>query len=112
MPLIKVQTSLKDFDNSENLLKDLSAELSNLTSKPESYVMTLLQTGIPMTFGGSNEPSCFVEIKSIGSIDSKSMSDSFCRLISNLTDIPTNRIYINFENIKASEWGFNGKTFG
>ena len=70
MPLINVKTSLPNIENSELLLMNLSKELSNLTGKPEQFVMTLLQTNVPMTFAGSTEACCYVEIKSIGSIDS------------------------------------------
>ena len=56
MPLINVRTSLPDLMDAELLLQELSAELAKLTGKPEAYVMTMLQTGVPMTFAGSAEP--------------------------------------------------------
>ncbi|WP_320664757.1 phenylpyruvate tautomerase MIF-related protein [Prochlorococcus sp. MIT 1223] len=112
MPLIKIQTSLKSIDDSDKFLTALSSELAKSTGKPESYVMTILQTNIPMTFGGSNDPSCFIEIKSIGSLKPAEMSKSFCSLVSRATNIPSNRIYIAFEDVSPSKWGFNGNTFG
>tara|TARA_Y100001968_G_scaffold218310_1_gene200976 strand:- start:2379 stop:2717 length:339 start_codon:yes stop_codon:yes gene_type:complete len=112
MPLIKVSTSLPKIDSSEKLLEELSEELSNLTGKPADYVMTLLQTNLAMTFAESNNPACFVEVKSIGSLKPSLMTESFSRIISNFTQIPPNRIYIYFEDVKASHWGFNGNTFG
>tara|TARA_Y100001968_G_scaffold199897_1_gene183469 strand:- start:2391 stop:2729 length:339 start_codon:yes stop_codon:yes gene_type:complete len=112
MPLIKVLTSLPEVAASQELLNKLSDELSNLSGKPKAYVMTLLQTDVKMTFAQSNEPSCFVEVKSIGSLRPDLMTESFCKIISDFTKIPTNRIYIEFEDIKASYWGFDGKTFG
>ena len=111
MPLINVRTSLEEISNSDGLLKQLSAEMANLTGKPEKYVMTLLQTNLPMTFSGSNEPSCYIEIKSIGSLKPELMSQSFCKIISSMTKIPSNRIYIGFEDVQANKWGFNGSTF-
>ncbi len=112
MPLINLKTSNINIENPEALLKVLSKELSNLTGKPETYVMTALQTDVAMTYAGSNEPCCFVEIKSIGSLDPVKMSSSFCELIESRTGIPTNRIYIEFEDVPASLWGWDGRTFG
>ena len=112
MPLINVQLSNKELDNTEELLKSLSATLSKLSGKPECYVMTSLQKNVPMTFGGTSEPSCYIEIKSIGSIDSSSMTEQFCELISDRTGIKKDRIYIGFEDVPANLWGWNGRTFG
>ncbi len=112
MPLINVITSRGDFEDSDELLQEISKELSFQTGKPESYVMTTLQTKIPMTFAGKTDPSCYVQVKSIGAIDSSRMSAAFCKLISEKLNIPRNRIYIGFEDIPASLWGWDGKTFG
>ena len=54
MPLINVRTSLPEVADSAALLKELSAALAQQTGKPESYVMTLLDTAVPMTFAGSS----------------------------------------------------------
>ena len=112
MPLIKIQTSLSKINNSNELLNELSSTLSNLTGKPEQYVMTILQADIPMTFAGSSDPSCYVEVKSIGSLKPPLITQEICNLISSKTNIPKNRIYIAFEDVEASNWGFNGNTFG
>ncbi len=70
MPLIKVQTSVTapDTNKSEALLKQLSASLAKHLGKPESYVMTALESNVPMTFAGTSDPVCYVEIKSVGSM--------------------------------------------
>ena len=49
MPLINVRTSLPALKDGSALLQELSSELANQTGKPEAYVMTLLETGVPMT---------------------------------------------------------------
>ena len=112
MPLINVRTSLPDLTDGETLLQELSAELARLTGKPEAYVMTMLQTGVPMTFAGSTDPCAYVEIKSIGALRPSEMSSTFCELIQARTGIPARRVYIGFENVQASCWGWNGDTFG
>eukprot|EP00606_Chrysophyceae_sp_TOSAG23-5_P000384 GSChrysophyteH2.ASY1.ANO1.207.1 assembled CDS len=112
MPLINVRTSLSEVDDSAGLLKELSAALAQQTGKPESYVMTMLQTAVPMTFAGSTEPCAYVQIKSIGALKPPEMTAAFCELIESRTGIPATRIYVAFEDVKASSFGCNGKTFG
>ena len=112
MPLINVKTNVSRVQNSDVLLKKLSTALASATSKPESYVMTLLEVGVPMTFAGSDEPCAYVEIKSIGALTPPTMSDQFCELIKDCLGVSKNRIYIGFDDVKASDWGWNGRTFG
>ncbi len=65
MPLINVKTNITDVQAPDTLLKKLSAALGTATGKPESYVMMLLDSGVPMTFAGTEQPCAYVEIRSI-----------------------------------------------
>tara|TARA_Y100001968_G_C18993874_1_gene542695 strand:+ start:225 stop:566 length:342 start_codon:yes stop_codon:yes gene_type:complete len=113
MPFIQVNTSSKSIvENDDLLLKDISSLVADLTGKPENYVMTMLQKNIKMTFAGSDEPCSFIKVKSIGSLTPSAMSKSLCGLIASKTNIEISRIYIEFTDIKGSNWGFNGSTFG
>ncbi len=112
MPLISIKTSIKEIKNLEEFQQEISAELARLTGKPEQYVMTLFEVDVPMTFAGVDKPSCFIEIKSIGGLQPSLISQSISNLINEKINIPKDRIYINFEDISASQWGYNGSTFG
>ena len=113
MPLIQINTSSKsDIENVDLLQKDISRMVADLTGKPENYVMTMVQRDTKMTFAGSDEPCCFINFKSIGSLNPSTMSKSLCELIASKTNIKTNRIYIEFIDVQASNWGFNSSTFG
>tara|TARA_Y100001968_G_scaffold146203_1_gene133666 strand:+ start:971 stop:1309 length:339 start_codon:yes stop_codon:yes gene_type:complete len=112
MPLIQINTSSKSVVNDDLLQKEVSKMIADLTGKPENYVMTIMQSDTQMTFAGSDEPCCFIKLKSIGSLKPSSMSNSLCELIASKTNIKSNRIYIEFIDIKASNWGFNSSTFG
>ena len=113
MPFIQVNTSSKSVLEDYALLQnDISKMIAELTGKPENYVMTMIQRDLKMTFAGSDEPCCFIRVKSIGSLSPSSMSKSLCELIAAKSNISTNRIYIEFTDVKASNWGFNGTTFG
>lgn len=112
MPLINLRTNITEVSDPGVLLKKLSESLASATGKPESYVMTLLDSGVPMTFGGSDEPCAYVEVKSIGALTPPAMTDLFCELIKGFLGISKDRIYIAFDDVNASDWGWNGRTFG
>ena len=112
MPLINLRTSLASVERRNELLLEMSAMLAEQTGKPEEYVMTLLETDVPMTFGGTAAPAAFVEVKSIGALHPPAMTAAFCELITSRTGIPADRIYISFDDVPASALGWNGRTFG
>ncbi len=112
MPFIQINTSSKSIVDNDSLQKEISRMVADLTRKPESYVMTMIQSNSQITFAGSDDPCCFISLKSIGSLSPSSMSKSLCELISSKTNIKANRIYIEFIDVKASNWGFNSSTFG
>ena len=112
MPLINLRTNCSGPEDPNALLQQLSAALAKATGKPEAYVMTLFEGGVPMTFAGQSDPCAYVEIKSIGALKPAAMTSAFCELIEARTGIPADRIYVAFEDVKASSWGWNGNTFG
>ncbi|MDX2239159.1 MAG: phenylpyruvate tautomerase MIF-related protein [Leptolyngbyaceae cyanobacterium bins.302] len=116
MPLIKVQTSIAPAAAQvESLLKTLSTSLAKHTGKPESYVMTALEPGVAMTFGGTTDPACYIEVKSVGTMSpaqTQAMSQDFCQTVNDAIAVPINRIYIEFADAKGYLWGWNSSTFG
>ena len=112
MPFIQINTSSQSLVENDLLQKEISKMVADLTGKPENYVMTMIQSDSQMTFAGSNQPCCFIKLKSIGSLKPSSMSKSLCELIASKTNIKPNRIYIEFIDVQASNWGFNSTTFG
>lgn len=117
MPLIKVQTSVKSLSESavERLLKSLSAKLARQLGKPESYVMTAFEPGVTMTFAGTSDPVCYIEVKNVGSLNpnqTQAMSQEFCQQISEDIGVAQDRIYIEFADARGTMWGWNGGTFG
>jgi phenylpyruvate tautomerase len=117
MPLIKVQTSVSAPQKAEveTMLLSLSAKLAKHLGKPESYVMTAFESEIPMTFAGTTDPVCYIEIKSIGTMkpeQTEAMSQDFCQQINQTLSVSKNRIYIEFTDAKSAMWGWNGSTFG
>ena len=111
MPLLNISTN-KEIQNEEMLLSKSSDFIVSLLKKPENFVMVKLNDSLQMYFSGSNEPCCFIEIKSIGSIEPSKMSKPICEFFSNELEISTERIYIFFQNVDPSMWAWNNRTFG
>ena len=110
MPLLSISTSAK-INEKDLFLRNCSQLVSKLTKKSEQYVMVRLFDEVPMYFDEDFSPSCFIELKSIGSLRPQIMSKEISFFISNQIGIPINRIYINFEDIEPSNWAWNAKTF-
>jgi phenylpyruvate tautomerase len=117
MPLINLYTSAEALppEPASALLRQLSALVARHLKKPERYVMTSLVSGCPMTFGGSAEPSCLVELKSIGGLTpavNRALSQELCASLGQALGVAPDRIYVVFADIPAQAWGHSGGTFG
>ena len=111
MPLITLSTSIK-IEEKTLFMRDCSEILAKLTNKSEKYVMVRLFDQIPIYFDKNSDPACFIDIKSIGSINTSNMSALLSDFISEKLKIPASRTYICFENVEASNWAWDGSTFG
>jgi len=116
MPFLKIQTSVSQPDSGtlDALLTLLSAKLAKHLGKPESYVMTAFEPNLRMTFAGTFDPVCYIEIKSIGTLNpsqTKAISQDFCQVIQDKLGVEPKRIYIEFADAKGAMWGWNGGTF-
>jgi len=110
MPYINVSTSAKVNDK-DKLLEEISILVSSLTNKSRRFVMAKIDDNCQMYFDDLT-PSCFLEIKSIGSLKPSAMTNPISEFIYKKMGIPIDRIYISFEDVPASLWAWNGRTFG
>ena len=110
MPFINISTSAK-VDDKDKLLEEISILLSSLTNKSKRYVMAKLDDNSEMYFEDQS-PCCFLEIKSIGSLNPSEMAKQISNFIHEKMGIPLDKIYIFFEDVPASMWAWNGRTFG
>ena len=110
MPYINVSTTAK-VDDKKKLLEEISILISSLTSKSKRFVMAKLDDNCHLYFDNET-PSCFVEIKSIGSLNPSEMAKPISDFVYKKMGIPIDRIYISFEDVPASLWAWNGRTFG
>ena len=110
MPYINVSTSAK-IEDKKKLLEEISILVSSLTNKSKRFVMAKLDDNYEMYFEDES-PCCFLEIKSIGSLNPSEMAKPISELVYERMGIPIDRIYISFEDVPASFWAWNGRTFG
>lgn len=114
MPLLKISTN-KPFDAStqQAFLKDASPKVAETLQKSEKYVMTLFEPTVPMTFGGTDEPTAYLEIKSIGLTTQQVnlLTKEIADLAHAKLGINPERIYIEFADAPANRWGWNRTTF-
>jgi phenylpyruvate tautomerase PptA (4-oxalocrotonate tautomerase family) len=110
MPYINISTSSK-VENKEKLLEEISTFVASLTNKSKRFVMAKLDDNCQMYFD-DQEPCCFLEIKSIGSLSPSDMAKPISDFVYKKMGIPIDNIYISFEDVAASMWAWNGRTFG
>ncbi len=110
MPYINVSTSVI-INDKKKLLEEISILISSLTNKSKRFVMAKIDDNCFMYFDNET-PCCFLEIKSIGSLNPAEMAKPISDFLYEKLGIPIERIYISFEDVPASLWAWNGRTFG
>ena len=110
MPFINISTTEKVNDK-KKLLEEISELISSLTNKSKRFVMAKLDDNSKMYFE-DEKPCCFLEIKSIGSLNPSEMAKVLCDFIYEKLGVPIDKIYICFDDVPAELWGWNGRTFG
>ena len=115
MPLLKLQTSVSVSEGKrQELLKALSGIVTECIGKPEQYVMVTITQG-PIMMSGEQNNAAFVDVRSIGGLNrdvNLNISRKVCSLLDESLGISPEKVYINFWDIPAGNWGWNGKTFG
>jgi len=115
MPLLKLETTVEiSGEKKTTLLASLSKIVAQTIGKPEQYVMvTIGQAG--MLMAGKPGDAAFGDLRSIGGLSSevnRQLSQKICQLLNQTLGIAPDRIYLNFTDVKAGNWGWNGATFG
>ena len=110
MPYINVFTSAK-VDDKKKFLEEISILISSLTNKSKRFVMAKLDDNCEMYFDDET-PSCFLEIKSIGSLNPSDIAKPISDFLNERIGIPIDKLYISFNDVPASSWAWNGRTFG
>jgi phenylpyruvate tautomerase len=115
MPLLRLETtSALPSDKAKGLLPALSKLVAETIGKPEQYVMVTAATAAILMAGKPGE-AAFVDLRSIGGLGpevNRQLSQRICRLLNETLGVPPNRVYLNFLEVEAANWGWNSQTFG
>jgi len=115
MPLLKLETTVVLSEaNRQALLASLSKTVAETIGKPQQYVMVAASQAA-MQMSGSPGDAAFVDVRSIGGLTddvNRKLSQKVSQLLHDSLGIPPNRIYLNFTDVQARHWGWNGSTFG
>lgn len=114
MPFFKIETNQPvNPDGTKRLLKNASEFISEMLVKPEQYVMVSIEPEKQMMFSGNDDPTAFVQLKSIGlPIDRcPDFSSRICQFLASELGIAADRVYIDFADLERNMFGWNGKTF-
>ncbi|XWS52281.1 hypothetical protein CRYUN_Cryun11dG0054800 [Craigia yunnanensis] len=115
MPTLNLYTNVPvDAVTISDILKDATKAVAKIIGKPESYVMILVNGGVPMAFSGTEAPAAYGELISIGglgpSVNGK-LSSTLADILQTKLSIDSSRFYIKFYDVQRSFFGFNGSTF-
>jgi phenylpyruvate tautomerase len=115
MPLLKLETTVVLTDEkSKALLASLSKIVADTTGKPEQYVMVTVNPAA-MLMAGKPGDAAFVDVRGIGGLTAavnRQLSQKVCQLLNQSLGVPADRIYLNFTDVEACNWGWQGNTFG
>jgi phenylpyruvate tautomerase len=117
MPLIQLDTSC-DLSNPEKR-KTIAKEISRLAAvcigKPEQYVMACVRDNVVMTMSGTYAPAALVSVKSIGGLSkevNQKLATEICQMLQKELGITGDCIYLTFEELPPTHWGWKADTFG
>ena len=114
MPFLMIKTNLElEKMTVQALLNYASLVVSKAIQKPESYVMVNVCDGEHLSFAGTQMPTVYMEMKSVGM--TKEQVPVLCQALTKLAEerlkVPANRVYIEFAPVPGILWGYNGGTF-
>ncbi|GHC11710.1 phenylpyruvate tautomerase MIF-related protein [Cerasicoccus arenae] len=115
MPYLNIQTNQSISPESQDkLLRDSSRIVANGLGKSEEFMMVSIKDETPMMFGGQPGPTAFLEIKSVGipGGKTKDICRALCDLVYSVAEIPPERVYVKFNDVQRSMWGWKGDMLG
>jgi len=115
MPLLKLETTVALADDQKSaLLKALSKIVAGTIGKPEQYVMVVASPAAILMSGKPGD-AAFVDVRSIGGLGddvNRQLAQKIGGLLKESLGVPPDRVYLNFTDVPAANWGWNGDTFG
>jgi phenylpyruvate tautomerase len=115
MPLLKLETTVALADDKKKaLLASLSKIVAGTIGKPEQYVMVTISPAAILMSGKPGD-AAFVDVRSIGGLGgnvNQQLAQKIGALLKESIGVPPDRVYLNFTDVPAGNWGWNGDMFG
>lgn len=114
MPLLTIITNTNiPPEERASIMAAASTTVSETLGKPETYVMVHLCDSQALAFGGSSDPACLMQLKSLGLPEdqTRDFSSRLCDFADGHLGIKPDRTYIEFVNPPRHMWGYDRKTF-
>jgi len=115
MPLLKLETNVTlTEDKKKALLAALSQIVAGTIGKPEQYVMVTVGSAAAL-MSGKPGGAAFVDVRSIGGLNNhvnRQLAQKVGAALKEALGVPPDHVYLNFTDVAAGNWGWNGDTFG
>jgi phenylpyruvate tautomerase len=113
MPYIDLRTNTQASAKVRDaLLADLLTLAAKHLDKPESVTMAHIGDGEAILFKGSSAPAAFVSVQAIGlpDVDARTaLVAGVSALLEDVLAIPSDRVFVVFEDMPRDRWGVSGK---
>ena len=114
MPMIITKTNASISVEQEIILtKAFGEAIALLPGKTEEWLMLSFEDGARMAFRGScDRELCYIEVNLLGAASREAydkLTARLCELIHETLGIPTDGIYVKYEEAKT--WGYDGFNF-
>ncbi|TNF36871.1 MAG: hypothetical protein EP329_04555 [Deltaproteobacteria bacterium] len=115
MPTLIVQTN-RELTRSEeaDAARHGSRVVATLVDKDERWVMVSVRGGVTMTYGGSDAPCAYLELKSLGlAVEAcEAVAEGLCVFVEQALGVPRDRVYVEMSAPDPRRFGWDGGTFG
>ncbi|XP_028157647.1 macrophage migration inhibitory factor homolog [Ostrinia nubilalis] len=114
MPHLRIETNVPKNSISQDFLSKATKVIAKTLGKPEQYCAVSVIPDLPMSFSGTTEPCAIATLMSIGALgveENKKHAKVLYELVQKELGVPTDRMYITFQNEQTSNVGFKGTTF-
>lgn len=115
MPCLNLTTNVNlDAVDTSAIRSEAMSAVAKHTGLPESYIMTSLKGSVPMTFGGTEQPTAFGELVSVGGLNpdvNEKISAAISTILETKLNVPKSRFFLKFHDTEGSNFGWNGSTF-
>ncbi|XP_060533679.1 macrophage migration inhibitory factor homolog [Cylas formicarius] len=117
MPHFRIETNVPKGKIPADLPAKIAQTLSKvLAGKPLNYCAVTVVGDVNTSFGGdATKPAAQATLMSIGALGPKEnvkISKALAEVVEQSIGVPSDRMYIHFQNAAASDVGYNGTTFG